>query len=358
MYFDFRTSYWQDIRLIKRSGSAVFFVILFVALLIAPHVIHPFYVAESSGIFVFAIIVVGYMIAAGMAGLVSLGHAAFVGVGAYANAVLLSHGVPFLLSASIATVVGGILGCALALLSLRLSGLYLAIATLIFGLAVEHLLGVWEGLTGGHDGILVEDLVIFGANLSTTNGFYYVCLTALLGVILLSGNLMRSQTGRALIAIRDSEPAAQSLGVNLLFIKTKAFGLSGAITAFGGALMSHQIAYITPEGFNLMLSLQIVLAAVIGGLGSIAGAIMGSAFIGWLPEIISQIKSYLPEAVAYQPGPDLFLYGMLLVVFVVYEPLGLYGRWKKIELRLLTFPMDRKDTFAKTKTYMKSERVK
>ncbi|WP_163847703.1 branched-chain amino acid ABC transporter permease [Pseudooceanicola aestuarii] len=358
MYFDFRTSYTQDIRLFRRTENKAMAAVALVALLAAPLVLPTFYLTESASVMIFAIIVVGFMMAAGMAGLISLGHAAFVGIGGYTQAVALSHGVPMLGALALATAITGLAGLILGVLSLRLSGLYLGIATLIFGLAIEHVFVVWDAVTGGPAGLLVPDPQLFGVVLTGPVAFYYLCLAALLAVILVCVNLMRSASGRALIAIRDSEPAAQSLGVNLLRLKLLAVTMSAAITGLGGAFFAHRIVYLTPEGFNLMLSLQIVLAAVIGGLGSISGAVMGAVLIGWLPEITSIIKSWLPPSLAYQPGPDLVIYGGLLVVFVIFEPLGLYGRWRKVSAWLRTFPLDRRETFARTRSYMKSERVK
>lgn len=357
MYFDFKTSYLHDIRLVKRRNAGIFYALALGTAILSPLFFSDFYITESSSIFVFGIIVVGYMISAGMAGLIGLGHGAFVAVGAYAHAVLLDAGVPFLGSIALALAICAVLGVVLALVSLRLTGLYLAISTLIFALAVEHIIGMWGSLTGGYEGFLVPDARILGVDFSSQTRYYYLTLGGLVLVILLSANLMRSLSGRALIGVRDSEQAAASLGINLLRSKATAFGISGAITGFGGALMAHQIFYLTPEGFNMMMSLQIVLAAVIGGLGSITGALIGAVLIGWMPEVIAQVKSVLPESVRYQPGPDLLIYGLILVGFVLFEPLGLYGRWKKIEAWFLTFPLNRKDTFQKTRTYMKSERM-
>ncbi len=358
MHYDFKTSYSQDVGLFPRTENRVFFAALAVLLLAAPLVLSNFYITEFTGIFIFAIIVVGYMLAAGMAGLISLGHAAFVGIGAYTHALAVEAGWPFLMALAAAASVSAVFGFVLAVLSLRLSGLYLGVATLIFGLAVEHVLTAWDAVTGGAEGLLVGSPVIFGFDLSGYTAFYYLSLVALAFVIWIAANLMRSATGKALIAIRDSEPAAQSLGVNLIKLKVLAFTLSGAVTGFGGAFLAHRVGFLTPEGFNIMMSLQIVLAAVIGGLGSIAGAVMGAVLIGFIPEIVSTVKSVLPQSLAYQPGPDLLIYGGLLAVFVMFEPLGLYGRWKKLEAKLRTFPMDRKETFVRTRTYMKSERAR
>jgi branched-chain amino acid transport system permease protein len=357
MYFDLKHSYLDDIRLIKRPSAAWFFALLLAAVLTAPFVFSEYYITESSYIFVFGIIIVGFMIAAGMTGLISFGHGAFVGVGAYTHTILLTMGVPFFASLAATIAVCAVLGVVLALISLRLTGLYLTISTLIFALAVEHILGVWEPVTGGYNGLVVPDPVIFGFNMSGATRFYYLSLASLIIVILLSVNLMRSLTGRAFIGVRDSEHAAASLGIHLLKTKAVAFSISGAMTGFGGALVAHQTFFLSPEGFNIFLSLQIVVAATIGGIGSITGALIGAVLIGWMPEVISQIKNFLPDSIRYQPGPDLVIYGAVLTGFILFEPLGLYGIWRKFEFWLLTFPVNRKATFKRTRSYMKSGRM-
>jgi branched-chain amino acid transport system permease protein len=357
MYFDLKRSYLHDIRLIRRPSTAWFFALALSAALAAPLVFTDFYITESSYIFVFGIIVLGYMIAGGMAGLIGLGHGAFVGVGAYAHAILMTNGVPFLVAIAAAVAICALVGIVLALISLRLTGLYLAISTLIFALSVEHILGSWEALTGGHEGFVVPDPVIFGIDMSSGARFYYLTLAALILVILLSANLMRSLSGRAFIGVRDSEYAAASLGINLLKTRAVAFSISGAMTGFGGALLAHQTFFLSPEGFNIFLSLQIVVAATIGGLGTITGALIGAVLIGWMPEVISQIKNFLPDSIRYQPGPDLVIYGAVLTGFILFEPLGLYGIWRKFEFWLLTFPVNRKATFKRTRSYMKSGRM-
>ena len=184
-------------------------------------------------------------------------------------------------------------------------------------------------------------------------------LVAVLMLVLLGAiNLLRSQTGRALISIRDSEIAAQALGVNLVATKVTAFGLSAAITGIAGALFAHKITWLEPTSFNVILSLQLLMMVVIGGLGSLHGAVFGAVFLGLIDPVIAIAKDYLPAGFGGKAGLQLTVFGLLLVVFVLFEPLGLYGRWLKIKAYFKIFPMYRRATFERGKSYMQSERYR
>jgi branched-chain amino acid transport system permease protein len=171
-------------------------------------------------------------------------------------------------------------------------------------------------------------------------------------------NLMRGKTGRAFVGVRDSEAAAASLGIWVAGYKVLAFVISAAVCGFAGALLAHHVRHITPEGFNLLLSLELVLMVTIGGLGSLRGAILGAFLIGMVPALISQIKPLLGDRIAKQFGLEIFFFGLILAIFVLFEPKGLNGRWLKIKAFFDTFPLYRKDVFRRGKTYMKSERYR
>jgi branched-chain amino acid transport system permease protein len=171
-------------------------------------------------------------------------------------------------------------------------------------------------------------------------------------------NLVRSQTGRAFQGVRDSEAAAYSLGIWVAGYKVLAFVISACITGLAGALLAHHVRFLTPEGFGLILSLELVLMVTIGGLGSLRGAIFGAVLISLLPTFISRIKPLLPDQVAKQFGLETFVFGLVLALFVLFEPKGLNGRWIKLKTFFETFPLYRRDLFKRGKTYMKSERYK
>ncbi len=160
------------------------------------------------------------------------------------------------------------------------------------------------------------------------------------------------------VAVRDSEVAALGLGIPVSAVKAGAFALSAAVTGLAGALMAHKLGYLTPDGFTLLLSLELVLMVVIGGLGSLRGAILGGVLIAMLPVLISRIKAILPEALSRQFGLDLFVFGLLLALFVLFEPRGLEGRWQKLKALFETFPLYRRATFRRQKAYMRSERLR
>lgn len=358
MRYVFKTRYDQDIDIVRYRSDFVSYGLLMAALIAAPFVLSEYFVGEIAFLFVFAIGSVGLMLLAGYAGLVSLGHAAFMGIGAYAHAILLGQGVPFVVSLPIAALISGAIGTLLGIPALRMTGLYLAIATLAFAVIVEHVLGKWESLTQGHGGMQVPDASIFGFDLGETTTFYFVSLVVLMLVLLGAINLLRSQTGRALISIRDSEIAAQALGVNLVATKVAAFGLSAAITGIAGALFAHKITWLEPASFNVILSLQLLMMVVIGGLGSLHGAVFGAVFLGLIDPVIAIAKDYLPAGFGGKAGLQLAVFGLLLVVFVLFEPLGLYGRWLKIKAYFKIFPMYRRATFERGKSYMQSERYR
>jgi len=354
----FKTSYLDDIRLFHHSGQVFWYGLLAVLLLIAPFMLGDFYVGEFSYVFILAIAGVGLMLLLGFTGLASLGHGAFMAIGAYTNTYLITKGVPFLISFPMAGVVAMLAGIAIAIPANRMTGIYLAIATLAFSQIVEQLIIRWESVTRGFQGMPVPPPELLGHTLSRPWEFYYLCLFVLVVIVFAAINLTRSPTGRAMVAIRDSEISAQSLGVNLVRYKTIAFALSAAITGLGGALLAHKMRFISPDAFNILLSIQLLLMVVVGGLGSIHGAILGAIFVGGLPQAIALMRDYLPTVIARTPGLEPGLFGIVMVSVVLFEPLGIYGRWLKIKAYFDYFPLYRRATFKRQRSYLKTERVR
>jgi branched-chain amino acid transport system permease protein len=351
---DFR----QARRLLRKPGSLKIFTVSTIALVALPFVFPSYYVGEVTFILIMCVASIGLMVLTGLTGLVSLGQAAFLGIGAYAHALMLTAGVPLPLSLLFTLLLTGAAGFCIGLPAIRVSGLHLAMVTLAFAIIVEHVIGRWTSVTGGHSGMPVPDPQIFGLSLAGIRAFYFMCLVVLTGVVITVLNLLRSSTGRALIGVRDSEAAAYALGINVARTKLMAFVLSAAITGLAGALLAHQIQFITPESFNLQLSVQIVLMVFIGGLGSIRGSILGAAVIGWLPTFISIAKPMLPDRLASQSGIELAVYGAVLTGFVLFEPLGINGRLVKVRAFLASYPLVRQRNSKRPKAYMLSERYR
>ena len=355
----FKTDYDQDIRLFRHGGAVFWYGCLGAALLLAPWVLGEYWLSQIAFVCVYGMAGIGLMLLSGYAGQISLGHAAFFAAGAYTETLLLAHGWPFPLTLVAAGPLAGAVGVAIGLPALRLSGIYLAIATLAFAFIVEEVLARWEAVTNGNNGLNVP-LARLGPVALDPNGrlFYYVALCTVTLLMLAAANLLRSPTGRAFVAIRDSEIAAQSLGVNLAWYKTVAFAVSAAFTGVAGALYAHKLQFISPEAFTIVLSIELLVMVVVGGLGSLHGAIYGAIFIIVLPELIGVAKDYLPAGVAGQPGLKSLLFGLSVIGFMLFEPLGLHGRWRKIQLYVQLFPLYRRATFKRQRSYLRTERLR
>jgi branched-chain amino acid transport system permease protein len=242
--------------------------------------------------------------------------------------------------------------------ALRVKGIYLGMATLAFGFILEEVFARWESVTGGNSGLNVKSPELFGWVIGSGAEFYFLCLVitvvATLGVL----NLLRSPTGRAFVAIRDSEISAQSMGIHLAYYKTLSFSISAALAGMAGALYAHNLRFISPDQFNLLQSIDLLLMIVIGGLGSVHGVFLGAIFLIILPQGISLSKEFLPEIIGQAPGLKSVIYGSVLIAFVLFEPMGLYGRWLKVRTYLQMFPFYRKGMFKRQKSFQKSDRLK
>ena len=358
MRFLFRTSHTIDLAIFQHSGQVFWYALLAVALLIAPLVLDPFYLGELSQVFIYAIAGVGLMLLVGYTGMVSLGHAAFLAIGAYAHARFMTYGMPFVPSMLCAALFTGLVSMLVGLPVLRMTGVYLAIATLAVAEIVEQVLTHWTGMTGGFRGMRVPDAEMLGLVLDAPRPFFYVCLLVLVASMFAALNLLRTPTGRALIAVRDSETSAVSMGISLLRTKTIAFTLSGLFTGLAGALFAHRIGHLAPDAFTLMTSIQLLLLVVVGGLGSMHGVIFGAIFIGLLPQGIALGRDVLPQGLANLPGIEAAVFGAILIAFLIFEPDGIHGRWLKIRRYFEEFPLYRKDTFKRQQRFLSTERLR
>ena len=358
MRFIFKTDYGQDIKLAKHGGHIFWYSLLMLVLLAAPWLVAEYWLAQLTFILIYAIAGLGLMLLAGFTGLFSLGHAAFLGVGAYTQAVLTNAGVPFPVALAGAALLSAAVGFVVGLPALRVKGIYLGIATLAFGFIVEEVMARWESVTGGNAGIHIKPPEIMGWKLSSGEDFYFLCLLITVISTLFILNLLRTPTGRAFVAIRDSEISAQSMGIHLAYFKTLSFSLSAALAGVAGALYAHKLHFISPDQFNILQSIDLLLMIVIGGLGSVHGAFLGAIFLITMPQFISIVKDYLPPVIGMAPGLQGLVYGLVLIGFVLFEPLGLYGRWLKIRTYLQMFPFYRKGMFKRQKSFQKSDRLK
>ena len=354
----FKTTYDQDINILKKTGEYVRVSIMVALMIAAPLFLDVYYLSELGLLLVYVIAGIGLMILTGFTGQVSFGHAAFLGIGAYCHSILMTAGLPFIVSLIMTVIFTGTVGMMLGRSASKMHGFYLAVATLAFLIIVETIIGEWTDVTGGYAGFVVPDLQIFGFYFAEIWMQYYLDLGVALFALWVTANLFRSPTGRSFIAVRDSELSARSLGVNIEWVKIQAFGISAAVTGLAGVLLAHHLAFLSPETFGVLESLKLLLMIVVGGLGSIPGAIFGAIFVSLLPVAISILRDFLPGVIGNQAGLEPMLFGLIIVLFIVFEPDGINGRWRKLLHFCETFPYYRKSSFVRQKSYLKTERMR
>lgn len=261
-----------------------------------------------------------------------------IAAGAFTTGILTKElNVPVFLTIPVAAVMGMVLGLVFGLPSLRLRGLYLAVSTLALHFVVIYLGGEYETKRGFSTGILIEPPSIFGYHLTDGRGWYVVLLVAVALVFWLVRNLLRGRTGRAWGAMHVNEAVAAALGVNVPRAKLMAFVISSGITTVGGALFASYRGFVSVDAFPLMLSVQYVAMIIVGGMGSLAGAILGAAFLTILPYAIEALVMLLPGASGHANQVSAFNYtafGLVMILFLVLEPGGLVAIGRRIRSRL------------------------
>ncbi len=380
MRFAFKTAYEHDLGLFRDPVQRRWYGGLLAGVILLPLAV-PAYLSDISLVFIYGLCGLSLMVLAGYTGLVSLGHAAFLGIGAYAHVYFTQDlGLPWIVAVALAAALSAASGVLVGLPALRMTGIYLTIATLAFALIIQEIFTRWDHVTHGLKGRPVDKPVLFGVSFASDWAFYFLCLAVLIAGLWLTANLLRSPTGRAWVAIRDSEIAAQSMGVHLARYKTMAFAYSAGLMGAAGALFAHKIGFLAPDIFTVLLSIQFLLMVVVGGLGSLHGALYGAVFVALLPVLISEARDHVPAWAGHaaaalgkgvgdavyvsldrfvkQPGLEPGVFGLILVLFILFEPLGIYGRWRKIWLYFSTFPLYKTATFRRQKTYMRSERLR
>ena len=290
------------------------FFVFVAVLLILPLVGNPYHVSLLVIIGIHTIVAVGLCLLMGYAGQISLGHAAFYGLGAFTSGILsATYGVSPWLGLLAAAVLSGVLAYATGRPILQLRGHYLAMATLAFGIIVYILMVELKGLTGGPSGLSgIPPLAVGGFAFDNDRRFYYLVWTFCLGALLLARNIVRSRPGRALRAVHGSEAAARSLGVDVEHCKVTVFVVSAVYAALAGALYAHYTTFISPQPFGFMFSVRLVVMVVVGGMASIWGAIFGTATLTVLSELLHPFGDL-----------DVIVFGAILVAVMIFLPQGL-----------------------------------
>jgi branched-chain amino acid transport system permease protein len=341
----FKQRYAELVVLTDSPAVKAWTVILLVAMAAAPLLLSTYLLSYLTIILFTLVGVLGLTILTGFTGLISLGHVGFLMLGAYAYAIGVTRlNLPpeaaLLLSAAVPAVFGLIVGIP----SLRLHGLYLAITTLAFSYIVSA--GILAGgkFTGAGRGIMVMRPVILGMDLSSDRAFYWFCLGVCILAVLVTLNVRRSYIGRALVAIRDNDIAARTMGINLVRFKLLAFLLSAALTGVAGALMAMYLSIVSVEGFPFLLSIEALAIVIVGGLGSVLGAVLGTVFIVAMPEVFSALVSTAGGRLADVLTTSAHeiksvLYGLAIIGFLRFDPRGLRGIWHDVRHAWVQWPL-------------------
>lgn len=334
---DLKRDYFEDIKLIKSNFEGFWVFVLLVLLFTFPFLVKGYYIYVANLLLINVIIAIGLNIVVGYTGQVSLGHAGFMAIGAFTSVILMKDlGVPFILSVPLAALFSALIGFLVGIPALRLEGPYLAIATLGFGMAIEQILGLLPW-TGGRMGLEtppmtflepINTVIPLGfVNMTVEQQNFYVILFFTVILTLFAVNLVKSRIGRAFIAVRDSDIAANAMGVNLTYYKTLAFAISAFYVGIAGALQAHMLSHITTVQYGLIQSIYMLAMIVVGGLASILGSILGASIFTLLPQLLAKY-GYLNSIIT----------GAIVIIIICFEPLGLRGRWIKIKIYWKMWP--------------------
>lgn len=349
--------YGDDVKLFRTTGSKVGYLVLIGFAALLPSQLSEYYTSVAVYAGVAAIGAIGLNLLTGFTGQVSLGHAAFIGTGAYVAAYLGREfeGLSIVVWLPVAALAGAAIGALIGPFALRLRGNYLAIITLGLVFIAQYVFESWESVTGGSVGTPVTtdvsvgpidfaNLELFGHQFARDQGYFYL-VWILVGVVaLLTKNIVRTRAGRALQAVRDRDLAAEAIGVELARYKVLAFVLSSAMAAMAGALYGSFQQYVSPEEFNLFLSIEYIAMIVVGGVGMVFGSVLGALFIAVVPLVIERlsdfqaVEDFLNEFGIGVDSLNLAVFGLLIVLFLVLEPRGLAALWLRIRLYFRAWP--------------------
>ncbi|MEE2777676.1 MAG: branched-chain amino acid ABC transporter permease [Acidobacteriota bacterium] len=332
----FFSDYRRDMALRRLPLEKMRMAIFVVAVLVFPFVASNYWLNLANQIAIATVGALGLNILVGYTGQISMGQGAFMAVGAYTSGILTARfDIPFYLSIIVASLMSAAVGLLFGLPSLRLKGLYLAIATLAAQQVVEWVVTHWTALTGGTEALVLPAPELFGIRLNRDFSFYWFGVVIAALTALFVANLFRSRVGRAFVAIRDQDIAASAIGVNVFKYKLVSFATSSFFVGLSGALIAHYRTIVTWERFTIETSILYLAMIIIGGLGTISGSFFGAAFMVLLPAMINTLGRSLqgtaPELVALLPSIQQAVFGIVIILFLVLEPEGLAKLWRNIK---------------------------
>ena len=338
----FTVSYVQDAAIFRNLWLKMWLVLLILLLISCPFFMSRYQLSILNEMGIAAIGAIGLNLLTGYTGQISLGHGAFIAIGAYTSALLTGKlGVPFILSVPLAGLMATLLGSVVGIPSLRLKGLYLALGTLAFGFIVEYVIFHWD-LTQGDMGMPVDSMRFGGFVIKSEGQFFYVIMAFAALAVISSKNIVRSKIGRCFIAIRDRDIAAEAMGIPIAKYKIMAFGIGSFYAGVAGCLMAHYQKWIVPGSFDVSLSIAYIAMIVLGGLGTILGSVLGAIFITGIPHGIVYLTDLFKESFPALSGLivdlKLGIFGLIIVLTLLFEPRGLFGMYRRTKIYWKTWP--------------------
>lgn len=340
---DFKTTYSADMTIFESTLTRMMVFAFVCALFSLPLFATGYMLDVANRIGIAVIGAIGLNILTGFTGLISLGNAAFMAIGAFSAGYLATkYSLPFYLAIPCAGMITALLGMFVGIPSLRIKGLYLAMATLAAHFIVEFLIVKWESVTGGVAGLSIPTPTIGGFALDSDKRIFLLIYIIVVATVIFSRNLFRTKPGKAFIAIRDQAISAEVMGVNLLKYKLLSFAISSYFVGVAGALAAYQAKIISPETFPITVAIDYLGMIIIGGLGSILGSIFGAVFITLLPEILrlvtTELSTTYPTLITVFSSLKDLVFGSLIIIFLIFEPSGMAARWHSIRSYWKLYP--------------------
>ena len=342
----FKTTYKSDLAIVETFSLWICLIILTLGLIVFPFFASAFLMDLANQVFLALIGAIALMLLTGYAGQISLGHAGLIAAGAFTTAILFKElNAPIWVTLPASGLTGAILGITFGLPSLRLKGLYLALSTLALHFIVIYIGAEYETQRGFATGVVIDSPSIGPFLIEDPRLWYFSLLIIDILVVIFSINLVRSRTGRAWMAIRDRDVAAEALGIKVASYKLSAFVLTSALTSIAGCLFAYYRGFVSVEAFSLHMTIEYLAMIIIGGLGSILGAIFGTIFVVLLPYIIDALVDILhvpTRLTTYMFAIKYSAFGLIMIIFLVFEPRGLVGIWQLIRDYFILWPFKHK----------------
>ncbi|HUJ24685.1 MAG TPA: branched-chain amino acid ABC transporter permease [Myxococcales bacterium] len=339
---EFNTTYAADMAIFETRRGRRALAVFLVVLAAVPFVATSYWLDVLNRAAIAIIAAMGLNILTGYTGQISLGNAAFLAVGAYSTAWFAGHGVPFAIACPASGAIAAVAGMVFGIPSLRLKGLYLAMATLAAHFIVEFTVVHWESVTGGVSGTSIPAPAIGPLQLADDRRLYFLIVPLCIAALWFARNLFRSRVGKALIAVRDHDISAEVMGVQVFRHKLLSFAVSSFYVGLAGSLLAYQARIISPENFPLGLAIDYLGMIIIGGLGSVLGSVMGAIFLTLLPEVLRLLTGALsgtfPQLIQLFSSVKLGVFGLTIVLFLIFEPDGLADLWRRTRTWFRLYP--------------------